>query len=186
MTRKGKIARLPLSIRRQLNQRLQDGQKGRHLVRWLNGLPEVQAVMAAEFHGQPIAEYNLSRWKSGGYQSWEDEQNTREAAAAMIEESSGLKGLGKNDLSNRMALIFTARLVVELRRLDSIREGPRKSRMQRNLLDRFVVLRRGDLEGERIRLEQARIDFRRERFQTENEKELFHIADAPLAQASPS
>jgi len=36
MTRNGKIARLPLGIRQQLNQRLLDGQQGKLLVLWLN------------------------------------------------------------------------------------------------------------------------------------------------------
>ena len=43
MTRNGKIARLPLAIRQQLNQRLQNGELGQELVSWLNQLPEVQA-----------------------------------------------------------------------------------------------------------------------------------------------
>ena len=60
MTRNGKIARLPLAIREQLNRRLQDGEPGTQLVEWRNGLPEVQAVMQAQFNGRPIGEPNLS------------------------------------------------------------------------------------------------------------------------------
>jgi hypothetical protein len=179
MTRNGKIARLPLAIRQELNQRLQDGQKGRLLVAWLNERPEVQAVMASEFNGQPIAACNLSRWKNGGYHIWEEEQNTQEAVAAMIEQSSALQKLVKNGLSNRIAVILTANLLVELRRLESIREGAGKSRRQRALLDRFVALRRGDLEGERLRLEQKKINFRREQSRTEGEKGILRIADIP-------
>src|SRR5712692_3098289 len=40
MTHKGKIARLPLAIREQLNRRLQDGEIGKELVVWLNAAPE--------------------------------------------------------------------------------------------------------------------------------------------------
>ena len=36
MTGVGKIARLPLFIRNQLNERLQNGEEGKELVRWLN------------------------------------------------------------------------------------------------------------------------------------------------------
>src|SRR6266436_6472801 len=46
MSHKGKIARLPLAIREQLNRRLQDGEIGRDLVVWLNSAPEVQADFA--------------------------------------------------------------------------------------------------------------------------------------------
>jgi hypothetical protein len=45
-SRNGKIARLPLAIRQQLNQRLQNGEWGKLLVEWLTSLPEVQAIMA--------------------------------------------------------------------------------------------------------------------------------------------
>ncbi len=51
MTRTGKIARLPRSIRDQLNQQLDDGRPAIALVEWLNSLPEVQAVLEAEHDG---------------------------------------------------------------------------------------------------------------------------------------
>ena len=40
MTRLGKIGRLPREIREKLNQRLADGEIGKGLVDWLNGLQE--------------------------------------------------------------------------------------------------------------------------------------------------
>ena len=67
MTRNGKIARLPLAIRQQLNQRLQNGELAQDLLSWLNRLPEVQATLAAHFAAKPIDESNLTHWKQGGY-----------------------------------------------------------------------------------------------------------------------
>ncbi len=61
--RNGKIARLPLAVREELNLRLRDGEEGVDLVVWLNSLPEVRQVLAAKFKGQPIAENNLANWK---------------------------------------------------------------------------------------------------------------------------
>ena len=46
ITRNGKIARLPRAIRDELNCRLADGEIGGRLVDWLNGLPEVQKILA--------------------------------------------------------------------------------------------------------------------------------------------
>jgi hypothetical protein len=40
MTRNGKIARLPQEIREQVNRRLEDGEPGKQIAEWLNGLPE--------------------------------------------------------------------------------------------------------------------------------------------------
>jgi hypothetical protein len=158
MTRNGKIARLPLGIRQQLNQRLHEGQKGRQIIQWLNGLPEVQAVMAAEFKGEPITEYNFSRWKNGGYQSWLEERETQEAAIAMIEKSASLREMTKADLSRRVDLILHAHLLAEVNRLDSLPPTPRKIRMQRALVDRFVALQRIHLEDRRLCLEGRKVD----------------------------
>ena len=40
MTGNGKIARLPRAIRDELNRRMDDGQTGKELLPWLNGLPK--------------------------------------------------------------------------------------------------------------------------------------------------
>jgi len=65
MTRRGKIARLPLAIREMVNRRLENGVEGKQIVGWLNSLPKVRALLAAEFDGQPVNEPNLSHWKTG-------------------------------------------------------------------------------------------------------------------------
>jgi hypothetical protein len=157
MTRTGKIARLPAAIRLELNQRLQDGQKGRNLVQWLNGLPEVKAVLAAEFTGEPITESNLSRWKGGGYQSWEKEQNTREGAVALIESYPTFREAAKEGLTEQMALFLNVRLALEMQRLDLEKDGARKSKLRRELMEQFFVMRRGELQTERLRLQGDKI-----------------------------
>jgi hypothetical protein len=163
MTRNGKIARLPLDLREQLNQRLRQGQKARQLIQWLNGLPEVQAVLAAEFKGQPIIEVNLSRWKNGGYQAWLEEQNSLDSAIAMMEKSSGLRELNKEELSRRVNLILHNQIALEVKRLDSVLPGSRKTRVQRALVDRYVALQRVSLEKARLGLEERKLDFLHER-----------------------
>ena len=67
MCRNGKIARLPHAVRLELNQRLRDGESGKGLVEWLNGLPEVKAALQREFGGRAIREQNVSEWKQGGF-----------------------------------------------------------------------------------------------------------------------
>jgi hypothetical protein len=185
MTRNGKIARLPLAIRLDLNQRLQDGQKGRHLVAWLNGLPEVKAVMAAEFNGEPITESNLSRWKNGGYQTWEKEQSTREGAVAMIESYPAVRDAAKDGLSDQMALFLKVRMALELQRLDWENDRARKSEIWQALLDQFAVLRRGELQNERLRLQQDKIGLKREMNQFERLKEAGRTAAASPAKSPP-
>jgi hypothetical protein len=169
-SRTGKIARLPLAVRRQLNQRLQDGQQGRQLVTWLNGLPEVQAVLAAEFNGHPIVEQNLSAWKKGGYQDWEEEQTTLEAVATLREQSTGLQEAAKDGLTDRMTLVLTAKMAVELKRLNSVPDGEKKAKIWRELLGGVMLLRRGELQGQRLSLEREKIALRRELHDKETEE----------------
>ncbi len=55
MTHNGKIARLPLAVRQQLNQRLQNGELAQDLVSWLNRLPEVQAMRNSSAFAKSLA-----------------------------------------------------------------------------------------------------------------------------------
>jgi len=76
-TRTGKIARLPRDIREELNRRLQDGEPGKQLLDWLNALPKIKAILAAQFGGRPINKQNLSEWRWGGYLDWEAAEEHR-------------------------------------------------------------------------------------------------------------
>jgi len=67
MQRKGKIARLPLALRTELNQRLAANQDGATLLNWLNAIPGVPAFLAREFGGEPISKQNLYEWRQGGF-----------------------------------------------------------------------------------------------------------------------
>src|SRR6266700_3949844 len=124
MSHKGKIARLPLAIREQLNRRLQDGEIGRDLVVWLNSAPEVQAVLKAEFGERPVNEPNLSDWKAGGYEEWLVHQDTMEQVNQLVANAKELGGASQTPLSELLTTCLAARYVVELWRLT----GPRTPR----------------------------------------------------------
>jgi len=66
----GKIARLPFTIREQINQRLRDGRMSTQILPWLNQLPEVQSILATQFGGRPINKQNLSAWRLNAYRFW--------------------------------------------------------------------------------------------------------------------
>lgn len=77
MARTGKIARLPLAVREELNLRLRDNESGQTLLEWLNGLPETKAVLAKHFDvDDPINDANLSLWRTGGFEDWLKEQES--------------------------------------------------------------------------------------------------------------
>ena len=113
--RHGKIAQLPHSVRRELNARIQTDQESQaDLVTWLNGLPEVQARLAAYGHTTPITQQNLSQWKQGGYQDWLQRQadvavlrRTRDTAEELELVSSAPNGASGLGLLDDLATLLT-------------------------------------------------------------------------------
>jgi len=157
MTRTGKIARLPRDIRNQLNRRLQDGELQTRLVEWLNSLPEVQAVLKAEFDERPISEQNLSEWKTGGYRDWLLQQETLELLGQMADDGEELKQAVQEPLTDKLALWAAARYVAATRAL-SAAEGEESWRLLREFCNDLVALRKGDHSQERLELERERLD----------------------------
>lgn len=92
---KGKIARLPGKLREEICKRLHDGQSARKLLPWLNALPEVQAILEAEFAGVPVSDQNLTVWRQTGFVDWQRRaeriERTRELAAyaAQVSRANG-------------------------------------------------------------------------------------------------
>jgi hypothetical protein len=154
--RMGKIARLPLIIRTELNQRLRNGETGTDLLTWLNDLPEVQQVMRDHFGGVALNDANLSRWRSGGYEDWLAEERTREAAAALAQRAAALEGFSLEILTQNMALVTIARLAVELGRIEAMEDDAARFKCLRDLMWGVIFLRRGEAESERLKREQER------------------------------
>src|SRR5450759_2382498 len=158
MTRTGKIARLPCSIRELLNRRLRDGEQGVKLMKWLNGIPEVQEVLAEEFGGRPVNEQNLSEWKQGGFEDWLRHEKTREWVRALAEESGDL-GEEAGDVS--VADLLSAPLAVALGRwINELTAGAQSDPGQRKELlavaRELAELRRSDHGAERLRIDRER------------------------------
>jgi len=121
--RTGKIARLPREIRDQLNQRLNDGQPGRRLVTWLNSLPEVQQVLAADFDGRPLNEQNLSDWKAGGYLDWQTRLETLAQSRELAADSHELATATDGKLNDHLTTMLSARYAVALAEWDKQTTG---------------------------------------------------------------
>src|SRR5271166_4326040 len=86
----GKIARLPRSLRNELNQRLDDGHPTDDLLAWLNQQPHVKTLIDREFAGQPINPQNLTNWRQGGYQHWLEQQERTLLMRDLMEEAQEL------------------------------------------------------------------------------------------------
>ncbi|MCX6906907.1 MAG: hypothetical protein NTY01_02565 [Verrucomicrobia bacterium] len=162
-TRTGKIARLPLDVKAELNRRLCDGEAGPSLVKWLNSLPETKAVMAAQFAGQPISEQNLSQWRQGGYKQWLTQQEILASVNQTLDDAAQIKDATPGSLTDAMARLLTARLSVVLADLKTHgTDGKINYESLHALVADLVELRRGDQNAERLQIEHERLELERE------------------------
>jgi len=109
--RRGKIARLPLRIRVELNRRIRDGQPGSEILAWINALPETSAVLSDQFEGVPVSPQNLSEWRDGGYVEWLDHQDKTDRIRSLAALSMDLAKASGGDISAGSAAIAGGRLL---------------------------------------------------------------------------
>src|ERR1043166_4948130 len=169
MTRPSKIGRLPSQIRQELNRRRDSREQNKILLHWLNSLPEVQAVLAAEFNGVPISPKNLSDWKTTGFQAWQ----LRQAALEFTENSL------PDDLDESAIEKMSAKLIRCLQicyaavagSLPPVHDNPEvELRRLGALCNNLSALRRGDLSAERLSIERECLTLEKSRLESEFER----------------
>jgi hypothetical protein len=186
LCRHGKIARLPHAVREELNQRLLDGESGRSLILWLNGLPQVKAALKREFGGCAINEVNLSDWKKGGHRDWVAKKEAEALMADTLGEDRGLKRNGRSRapsshgkgsggkagetecLSDRVAGWFFPHYVAAARgQLSAAHTPAERWSVLRTVCADLASLRRSDHYVERLRIWQQKL-----RLETEDEQKI--------------
>ena len=113
--RRGKIGRLAKEIREELNRRMECGESAKSLAKWLNALPEVQGVLAADFNRVPISEQNLSDWRWSGYRDWARQEEAR-AWVRVVTAQDGKAVAGESVMSRHLGTMMSveaARVVQE-------------------------------------------------------------------------
>jgi len=111
-THVGKIGRLPKSIRDELGRRLEDGEQGKELVKWLNAQSGVQRVLKEQFGGRPVTEQNLSEWKQTGHPEWLRHEETRSLVSKLTEQSDDLDEAADGmEISDRFAGVLAVQLI---------------------------------------------------------------------------
>jgi hypothetical protein len=166
MTRTGKIARLPKYVRDQLNRRIEDGEQGKELVKWLNGLPGVQEGLKERFGGRAVTEQNLSEWKQAGHQEWLRQEETRSLVSRLTEQSDDLDEAADGmEISDRYASVLSVEFVALTKKLLEEKTDT-KERWQclREVFRELTQLRR---DGSRA----VRTVIKRERWNREVERE---------------
>jgi len=183
--RTGKIARLPLAIREDLNLRLLENQTAKVICAWLNSLPETAAVISeynadpgAREPAGPIDDRNISDWRKGGFADWlrkrDSISETRELSqyAVKLTEAAGGK------ISDGAAQITAGLILQVLEELKDLRseladgadlsdpsEQADKSKTMLNLAKAIdaaaksiAALRKGDQNQIKLGLEKERLD----------------------------
>ncbi len=121
--RTGKIARLPVKLREELNQRLLDGQSAGKILPWLNTHPTVKRILDEDFEGLLINDNNLSAWRDGGFADWQRQRGridrTRELARYAAEQSRA----GGASIADGAAAIASGQLLELLEVMDEATEG---------------------------------------------------------------
>ena len=163
MPKYGKIARLPRSIRDELNRRLDDGEMGVRLVEWLNSLPEVKKLIETDFAGREITEQNLTKWKTYGYLDWQAQQEALTLTRELNTNATELADSG--ELTESLARVVAARYASALygwngELTDEIRP---RLRALRGLSREVVRLRRSDQFRERMKIDREWLDWERQK-----------------------
>src|SRR4051812_20333522 len=166
--RNGKIARVPVVVREELNQRLEDGELGERIVEWLNEVPVVQEIAAREWEGRGISEQNLSAWRSGGYRDWLEQRQVLELAVRLGENAGELKD-SCQPLGETMAVWVAARLMMMTQRVEEAETADEEWKLLRGMSVEVARVRRGEWQAERVRLEGERLRFEREKVEFERE-----------------
>jgi hypothetical protein len=165
-THVGKIGRLPKYIRDQLNRRIEDGQPGKELVKWLNCEPDALELLQEQFDGRPITEQNLSEWKQRGYPEWLQQQKTRLLVSNLTEQAEDLDDAADGmEISDRFASVIAAELMVVTRaRLEKETDPEKCWKIICEVLPKLSQLQ---CDGHRA----VRTMIRRERWNRETERE---------------
>jgi hypothetical protein len=162
-TRNGKIARLPLDIREQLNARLSDGEPGNRLVEWLNSIPDVIKVMAEQFDGRPINENNISEWRQGGYEEWATLRSFLDETHILSENAGQISDTGIS--SEHLHMVLLAYHAHLLQNFEIMPEAAFKLKVDalKKLTASLMNMRRAELQEARMELQRERLELLREK-----------------------
>ncbi len=110
MARTGKIARLPLAVREDLNARLRENENGQSILTWLNALPICQERIKGEWNGEPVSDANLSIWRSGGFADWLKDEDRIHKIERLSELSLRVVKASGGNLSEGLMAIAAGKL----------------------------------------------------------------------------
>src|SRR5258707_2349197 len=173
-----KIARFPRLIREEVNQRLDRFEPTKAILKWLNSLPEVQAVLAKYFEGELVKQQNLHGWKTTGYQNWLLCQTALDFTQDAIPDEIDKPALEK--MSAKLIRCLQIRYAAVASSLPPPDKDPdAELRRLSDFSNSLTAMRRGDLTAERLSIEQQRLTLEKSRTDQEMEKQFWEWTKRP-------
>ncbi|MBB5351070.1 hypothetical protein HNR46_001304 [Haloferula luteola] len=198
-THNGKIGRLPHALRREVNQRLLDGQTSTEILGWLNAESEAVRVWEAHFEGMPASAENLSNWRTGGYRKWLRQQEQIEAQKELsdycrqIASAGGhvSEGLAARIGGELMEAIETAmEVAVDMGEGEAEAEAIDPVKRLTALTGAIASLRQADIAADRVKLDKQKTTLKaqaqkldREKFERQTVEKFVEWAKSPAAQS---
>jgi hypothetical protein len=150
----GKIARLPKHIRQQLNRRLEDNQPSDTVLPWLNALPSVQKILAAQFNGAPISHQNLSNWTATGFRRWQQKQEPLALIAELGEDAADFSSAAGARIARGAAAIAAAQILDFLKSIPKNKRSPRHALQAANAITALI---KADQNNVRLKLAKRKV-----------------------------
>jgi hypothetical protein len=152
MTRTGKIARLPAKIREELNGRLENGEDGKTLIKWLNAQPETAAILDKYYENPKVTDSNLSEWKRGGYEDWKRNRDVTAAVSKLIGCPEDMVEKVQGTMIDQMAVMLAAHMLVEIKSLPLLEDDETKIKKWREIRITLAALRRYQFFSRKLKL----------------------------------
>jgi hypothetical protein len=153
-THNGKIARLPREIRDELNLRLDNGGTETAILPWLNALPSVQSVLAAQFGSRLVSPQNLTNWRQGGYQDWLKQRAHQHLVRQVADDANKVAESGGPGITGHISTVLTAELLLTARAMQNEPASPAARFGQlREMLQTVSEVRREDYLAGRLALD---------------------------------
>jgi hypothetical protein len=148
---------MSLDIRNELNRRLQNGESGVTLLKWLNNQAGVRALLAELFDGRPVNEQNLSDWRQGGYQDSLRLEAARDFIESMSEQSVVLdEAAGEEMIGNCFGTVLAAEMAqVAMKFLEQESDLEKRWERLKEINREFSRMRRDDHRALRTWIKEA-------------------------------
>jgi hypothetical protein len=195
-TRTGKIARLPHSLREEINRRLLDGETSGTLLAWLNAEPEAVRIWEAHFEGVPASAENLSQWRLGGYKDWISRREKAEHLKTLSRFATDLVKSGGN-IADGAASIMAGHILEAMEESANLVVTGGSDDAEKDPLDGLAkmakavaALQKGGIARQRLELDKVKVKQKdksllldREKFESQTVSKFLEWARTPEAAA---